>query len=117
MFFDQLKRICEARGLKVTTTVKAAGLSTGLIGNWKNGGKPTCDTLCRLADYLGVSVQELVDDESRETKPQERNELREYLDQLRERPEMRMLFSVAKNATKEEVEAVARFIEDMNKNK
>lgn len=117
MFFDQLKRICEARGLKVTTTVKAAGLSTGLIGNWKSGGKPNYDTLCRLADYLGVSVQELVDDEPREAKPQERNELTEYLDQLRERPEMRMLFSVAKNATKEEVESIARFIEDMNKNK
>lgn len=102
MFFDQLKRICEARGLKVTTTVKAAGLSTGLIGNWKNGGKPTYDTLCRLADYLGVSVQEFVEDEPREARAQEHNELTEYLDQLRERPEMRMLFSVAKNATKEE---------------
>lgn len=117
MFFDQFKSICEAKGLKITPTVKAVGISPGVLDRWKKGGKPTYDTLCRLADYLGVSVQELADDEPREARAQEHNELTEYLDQLRERPEMRMLFSVAKNATKEEVEAVARFIEDMNKNK
>lgn len=40
-------------------------------------------------------------------------ELREYLDQLRNRDEMRMLFSVTKGATKEQVEAIVKMIESM----
>ena len=40
-------------------------------------------------------------------------ELREYLDQLRNRDEMRLLFSVTKGATKEQVEAIVKMIESM----
>ena len=35
----------------------------------------------------------------------------EYLQQLRDRPELRMLFSLTKNATKQDVEAAVRIIE------
>lgn len=59
MFFDQLKEICDGKGLKVTPTVRAAGLSTGLIGNWKSGGKPTYETLKKLSDYLDVPIEAL----------------------------------------------------------
>ena len=38
-------------------------------------------------------------------------ELTGYLEELRDRPELRMLFSVTKNATKEDVEAAVRIIE------
>ena len=38
-------------------------------------------------------------------------ELTEYLQQLRDRPELRMLFSLTKNATKQDVEAAVRIIE------
>ena len=34
-----------------------------------------------------------------------------YLEQLRDRPELRMLFSLTKNATKQDVEAAVRIIE------
>lgn len=40
-------------------------------------------------------------------------ELLEYLDQLRNRDEMRLLFSVTKGATKEQVEAIVKMIESM----
>ena len=39
------------------------------------------------------------------------NDLREYLDVLRTRPECRMLFSLAKDATKEDVERAVAIIE------
>lgn len=117
MFYDKFKALCDAGGTSTSAVVKKLGFSTGNIAAWKKGQTPKYERLIAIADYFGVSVQELVDNEPPEAPPQERSELTEYLDQLRERPEMRMLFSVAKNATKEEVEAVARFIEDMNKNK
>ena len=43
-------------------------------------------------------------------------EVNEYLDQLRNRSEMRMLFSVTKGATKEEIEQAVKIIEALRKN-
>ena len=45
------------------------------------------------------------------------DDLREYLDELRTRPEMRMLFSTTKNATKAQIEAIVQFIEGMQEKK
>ena len=42
---------------------------------------------------------------------------KEYLDELRTRPEMRMLFSTTKNATKAQIEAIVQFIEGMQEKK
>ena len=117
MFFDRLKEICKAKGFRVTPTVKAVGLSSGVIDRWKKGGKPTYETLKKLADYLDVPVEALTGEETsgRNTADRiESAELVEYLDQLRERPEMRMLFSVAKDANKKDIEAIVRFIESLN---
>lgn len=118
VFYDNFVSACEARGTTPTTIIKAAGLSTGNITNWKNGVVPKLPALKKLAEALGVSVSALTGDgstelptESRETA--EQSELAEYLDELRNRSEMRMLFSVAKGASKEDIEAIARFIEAM----
>ena len=40
-------------------------------------------------------------------------DLDEYLDYLRTRPEMKMLFSVSKKATKEEIEKIVKIVEAM----
>ena len=40
-------------------------------------------------------------------------ELTEYLEELRTRPEMKMLFQLTKDATKEDVEKAVRVIEAM----
>ena len=74
-------------------------------------------TLCALADYFGVSTDyllgksptpQLTDD------PMEQ-ELAGYLEELRSRPEQRMLFSVTRKATREQVEAIVHMIEEMQK--
>lgn len=51
-----------------------------------------------------------------ETTPED-SELDEYLQQLRTRPEMRMYFSLAKGATKEDVETAVRIVEAYLKGK
>ena len=45
----------------------------------------------------------------------EREELDSYLEELKNRPEMRMLFKLAANATKEDVEQAVRIIEAIRK--
>ena len=117
MFYDRLKTICDKKGLKVTPTVKAAGISAGNIASWKSGVEPKYLTLRKLADYLDVPIEALTGEEIPERNAADRiesAELVEYLDQLRERPEMRMLFSVAKDANKKDIEAIVRFIESLN---
>ena len=41
------------------------------------------------------------------------DDLQEYLDELRSRPEKRLLFSVTKHATKSQIEAIVKMIEEM----
>ena len=65
-----------------------------------------------MSSALGVSVDRLLQIEKKE-KPiaNPDDELEEYLEMLRTRPESRMLLSTVKGATKEEVEANVRVIE------
>jgi len=65
--------------------------------------------LQKIANYFEVSVEIFSDDE--EKKPDTDAELAEYLEYLKNRPEMRMLFSTLKGATKEDVEKAVRIIE------
>ena len=78
----------------------------------------TADTAARIAKYLGVSTDYLLgeDTNSRFNDPVER-ELAGYLEELRARPDKRMLFSVTKNATKEQIEAIVHMIEELQASK
>ena len=78
---------------------------TGLIVNLKR------DTIAKLAKALNVRPSYLlcVDEES--TDP----ELDEILEQMKTRPEMRMLFKLSANATAEDVRQAIRIIEAIRK--
>lgn len=117
MFYDRFASLCKARGLTPTAVVKAAGISTGSIGHWKTGALPKLATIRKLANYLGVDVSELTGGEQKEKPADEGGlvnsdiDLTEYLERLAKRPELRMLFSVTKDATKADVEKAVRIIE------
>ena len=72
--------------------------------------EPELTLLEKIADLFGVSVSALLGREDRALVNGDA-ELTGYLEELRDRPELRMLFSVTKNATKEDVEAAVRIIE------
>ena len=69
--------------------------------------------LHEISAKYGVSVEWLRGEtDERSTAPElENDELREYLEMIRTRPECRMLLSTVKGATKEEVEANVKLIE------
>ena len=91
------------------------GLKSGnLISDWVNGrSKSYNNYLYEIAAKYNVSVEWLrgETDEQPPAQVEPEDELREYLDMLRNRPECRMLLSTVKGATKEEVEANVRLIE------
>ena len=95
------KELAEKVGVKFSAIHK---YETGLIVNLKR------ETISALAKALDVSPSWLmcIDDE---TTAQEDDGLNEYLEMLRTRPECRMLFSVAKGATRDDVERAVAIIE------
>ena len=65
MFFDVYQRLCESHGLKPGTVAKTLGIPTSLVTKWKKtGAVPRADTLNKIADYFGVSVDFLLGNES-----------------------------------------------------
>ena len=40
MFYDNLKLVCDSKGLKITKVVTECGGALGSISKWKNGANP-----------------------------------------------------------------------------
>lgn len=64
MFFENFSRICVQKGTSPTSVCKALKISTSGVTSWKHGSSPRSDILARIADYLGVTVSDLLDDPS-----------------------------------------------------
>lgn len=119
MFYDVFNALCAEKGESANGVAKKLGIASGTVSEWKSGRFPRNTTLKKIADYFGVSVEYLLGkEETQKEKPAvtEDDELMAYLEELKTRPEMRMLFSLAKGATKEDVERAVAIIEALRKN-
>lgn len=113
MFWSNLLKLCNEKNTTPNAVCIALGLSPAAATKWRNGAVPRETTLLKIADHFGVTVDYLL---GKEKDPAtESDELTEYLEELKNRPEMRMLFSLAKGATKEDVERAAAIIEALRK--
>lgn len=108
---ERIKAICKDRKIPISKLERDLGFANGYIGQLRKGVLPT-ERLLAVADYLSVSADYLLHGEEKE-KPliNDDEELTEYVQMLKTRPECRMLFQLSKNATKEDVEAAVRIIE------
>lgn len=88
------------------------GISKSTVGSYVNGDRePKAPVLASIARAYGVSPAWLAGYDVPKYAEDTNDDLREYLDVLRTRPECRMLFSLAKDATKEDVERAVAIIE------
>lgn len=112
MFWERFYNLCLEHGTKPNPVAEQVGISSGLITKWKHGATPNTEALVKIADFFDVSVDYLL---GKSTEPDKtgNTELEEYLEELRTRPEMKMLFNLTKNATKEDVEKAVKIIETM----
>lgn len=106
------KRIFELLDKKGTTGADLAaeiGVTAFVVSHWRRGISTSyMKYLPKIASYFGVTVDYL-------TGKSHDPELNEYLQQLKDRPEMRTLFKTAKGATKEDVEQAVKIIEALKK--
>lgn len=61
MFYDIYKTLCEQRGVSLSRAAADIGLSNATVTKWKKtGAAPGGDTLTKVANYFGVSVDLLL---------------------------------------------------------
>jgi len=60
MFWDNLKKACDANSIKVSPLLQELGISTGNIGRWQKGGAISSEMLIRISDRLNVSIDYLL---------------------------------------------------------
>ena len=110
--YEIFEHLLQIRGVSTYRVAKETGIPQQTFSKWKNGiSTPKADKLQKIADYFGVSVEYLMGNDRTITK--EDIELQNYLEELRTRPELKMLFSLTKNATKADVEKAVKIIDTM----
>lgn len=117
MFYERFKALCDKKGVTPSRAAIEAGVSKSLVSKWKanESKEPSPEVVRKLAEYFGISAFEVLEDLPQKEKllVNGDEELTEYLEELRTRPEMKMLFQLTKDATKEDVEKAVRVIEAM----
>lgn len=64
-FYDMFERLCAQKGVTPTQAGRDNGIAQGVVSMWKKrGSTPKAQTIQKLADYFGVSTDDLIDDET-----------------------------------------------------
>lgn len=113
MFSDVLRSLRLKAGLSQEELGKKLGLAKSTISMYESGTRePNLEVLEAIADTFNVDMNTLTDSK---VSADLSSELQEYLEELKNRSEMRMLFSLAKGATKEDVMQAVKIIEALKK--
>lgn len=59
LVYQKIKLLCEKKNVSIYRLEKDLELSTGSVSKW-GVSMPRADTLVKVANYLGVSVEELI---------------------------------------------------------
>ena len=61
-FYERFIGLCNKVGKTPSRVAMEVGLSKPTVNRWKNGSTPTDATVMKIAEYFGVSIQELTGD-------------------------------------------------------
>lgn len=59
MLLGNISKHCKTVGVSISSLEKACGLGNGTIGRWDTSS-PTVENLKKVADYFGVTIDELL---------------------------------------------------------
>lgn len=125
--YEIFEQLLQKFGVTAYQVSKATGISQSTLSSWKArrnliGGEHAK----KIADYFGVKVEYLMygktDEENVKIVDEDNNiivlddDALALIDSLRERPEMKMLFSVSRNATTEDILKAVKIIEALKDN-
>lgn len=113
MFLEVIEKLMRERSINKNILANESGIPyTTIDGWWKKGyTNIRMSTLKKLAAYFNVSLDYLMET----TPPSAEEEYESMLQYLKVRPEMKLLFSASKTATKDDIEMAAKFLEVIKK--
>ena len=114
MFRVRLKELREDMGISQYEFADRLGVAQSTVGGWESGKRePNFDTMQKIANFFGVTVDYLLGRTDVKTPigPTLDDEANELLEELHKRPEMKVLFSVSRKATREDIERAVKIIE------
>lgn len=108
-FRMRIRDLRESRDMTQAELAAKLGCATSTISMYEQGKRePSFEVLRSIADIFHVPVESLISECDAQAEDEELWTLRE---ELRRRPEMRMLFSVSRKASKEDVMKTVKIIE------
>jgi len=106
MFSEQLKQLRTQRNLTQKALAAQLQVSQQTVAKWENGSaSPNPDTLLQIAAILDVSTDALLGAQAGE------DGLDSLLQELKDRPEMQVLFHASRNATPDDIRKAAKFLD------
>ena len=110
---DKIFDLLILRGKQQKELTDFLGIDKGVSSQWKTGkSRSYLKYIDKIAEFLEVSTDELLSTGEGSSSPVYLDdETLEFIDTLRKRPEMKTLFKVSRNASKEDVEMAVDIIE------
>ena len=104
--YKKIVDLCAHKGVSVTTMCSETGISRSSLSELKAGRSKSIpsESLCKIADYFSVSTDYVLG------KTEGVEEFNEYVELLAARPELRALFKLTKDASKNDVENAVKII-------
>lgn len=70
MLYEKVQKLAQKSNVSIYRVERDAGLANGAIGKWGKTAnqKPTSESLKKVADYFGVTMDSLLSDEMQEDK-------------------------------------------------
>lgn len=110
---ERIKVMRLSRGLTQDEVGAQLGVSRSAVSFWEHGQRElTMEVINGLADVFNVRPSSIIEDEN----PGEDDEIWDLRETLRKNPNMRMLFSTAKNAKPEHIKAAAAMLNALKGN-
>lgn len=68
-FYENFVRLCAEKPVSESGAAKAIGLSNAAASHWRTGKLPSRTTQIKLADYFGVTVEDLLSEQKETADP------------------------------------------------
>ena len=108
---ERLTSLRNNRGLTQEQVSEAISVKRARYNSWENNiASPSIELLKTIANFFNVSTDYLL-----ENQKDSYDDTDNILELLHKRPEMKILFSTTKNASKEDIEQAVKIIEALKK--
>ena len=104
--YEVFEQLLQKRGISAYKVAKEAGVTQTALSNWKTGrNTPSTNTLQKIADYFGVTIDYLMSGEEKDggEKYYLNEETAEMAQKLFENSDLRALFDAAQDVSPEDL--------------